>query len=165
MGNKATTVFTKIDMHGGDTTVCWEWKGGVTGAGRPAFDLGGKKVTPYRLVYELVFGEKIPKNMVVRHKCDNPICCNPHHIELGTHIENMRDMKERNRHGLPAIAVKAIRKLLKAGQKTHEEIAALYGVERSTIGRIARGEAYDAISTEDEGGSAETNVVDEAREE
>lgn len=165
MGNKATTVFTKINMHGGDTTVCWEWLGGVTGAGRPAFDLGGKKVTPYRLVYELVFGEKIPKNMVVRHKCDNPICCNPHHIELGTHIENMKDMKERSRHGLPAVAVKAIRKLLREGEQTHDTIAKLYGVERSTIGRIARGEAYDAIPTEDETGDTETDVVDAAGEE
>jgi predicted XRE-type DNA-binding protein len=142
MANKTHDVFTKVNMHGGDTSVCWEWLGGVTGAGRPAFDIGGRKVTPYRLVYELVTGEVLGKGQLIRHKCDNPICCNPTHIIPGTHQENMNDMKERSRHGLPAVAVKAIKKLLSQRDKSHQEIADLYGVDRSTIGRIARGESY-----------------------
>lgn len=145
MANKSHQVFEKVNMHGGDTSVCWEWTGGVTSAGRPCFDLRGKKVVAYRLVYELVTGDKIPKGMVIRHKCDNGICCNPTHLEMGTHKQNMEDMKERSRHGLPAIAVKAIKRLLEDPHRTHEEIAALYGVDRSTIGRIARGEAYESI--------------------
>lgn len=150
MANKPTDVFRKVNMHEGDESVCWEWTGSFSGVGRPSFDLKGKKITAYRLVYELVNGVKIPHGQVVRHKCDNKVCCNPRHLELGTHGENMKDMKERNRHGLTAHAVNAIKKLL-SEQRTHEEIAKLYGVDRSTIGRIARGEAYVTGNTEQNG--------------
>ena len=50
----------------------------------------------FRVLYELKYGE-IPKKMVLRHKCDNPRCCNTEHLELGTQKDNVRDMIERGR--------------------------------------------------------------------
>jgi hypothetical protein len=50
----------------------------------------------HRLIYEECFGE-IPKGQVVRHKCDNPACLNPEHLELGTQTDNVADMYKRNR--------------------------------------------------------------------
>ena len=40
------------------------------------------------------FGE-IPKGMVIRHKCDNPNCCNIEHLEIGTQKDNIEDMIKR----------------------------------------------------------------------
>ena len=37
------------------------------------------------------------KGKVVRHKCDEPKCVNPEHLELGTPKDNMDDRTKRDR--------------------------------------------------------------------
>jgi hypothetical protein len=69
---------------------CWHWMGA-----RDERDYGrifafGSNRRAHRLIFEFCFGP-VPDGLVVRHKCDNPTCCNPYHLELGTHAENMRD--------------------------------------------------------------------------
>ena len=130
-------IFKKIDMCGGDTTQCWLWTGAVNKKdGRPYYrDASGKSTLAYRIVYELVTGELIGDRYAL-HQCDNKICCNPRHIRLGTHQENMAEMEQRDRHGLPKTVVRAIRALLDKG-RTQEAIAELYGVSREAISAIA----------------------------
>lgn len=130
----------------GGPDACWPWKGSLAGGkGRPYFTVDGKKVLAYRLVYELVSGEKLEDDDVIRHTCDNGAsgigCCNPAHLVKGTHQENMDDMKERQRHGLPHNTVRAIRRLLEEGQ-THETIARLYGISREAVTHINNKRAY-----------------------
>ena len=134
--NTAIDVFRHINMMKGDHNVCWEWTGRVNkGDGRPYFRYDGKRMASYVCVYELHSGKELEKSQVVRHSCDNPVCCNPFHLSIGSHQENMNDMVERERHGLPKIAVKAIKKLREEG-KTQKECAALYGVSREAVSAI-----------------------------
>lgn len=56
----------------------------------------GHRYGAHRWYYIVTYGP-VPKEMVVRHKCDNPPCCNPLHLELGTHADNMADKMRRNR--------------------------------------------------------------------
>jgi hypothetical protein len=136
--NRNVDVFKWIDMKGGSNLECWPWKGKVNKKdGRPYFTLNGKRRPAYAVVLEQVIGPA-QENNVARHSCDNKVCCNPNHLAWGTHQDNMDDMKERDRHGLPRTVVRAIHKLLK-GTATHQEIADLYGVSRETITGINNG--------------------------
>jgi DNA-binding XRE family transcriptional regulator len=139
--NQPVDVFKSIDMHNGDPTLCWEWLAGLGGRDkRPFFSLNNKKVLAYRITYELMKGA-IPERAIIRHSCDNPICCNPNHMQLGTHQDNMNDMKERERHGLPFHVVKAMKRLRAQG-RTQQQVADLYGVSRETISAIETGRVH-----------------------
>lgn len=56
--------------------------------------VNGKHQRLFRYIYEQKYS-KIPKGMVIRHKCDNPSCCNIEHLEIGTPKDNVRDLIER----------------------------------------------------------------------
>lgn len=144
--NRAHDVFRSIDMTGGPDA-CWPFKGKVNGKGRPYFTVSGKKHLAYRLAYELVNGEDSLSEVIARHTCDNEICCNPRHIEKGDHQENMNDMKQRERHGLPHHTVRAIRKLA-AANTTHQDIADLYGVSRVCVTEIVSRDNYKHVEDE-----------------
>lgn len=60
--------------------------------------VGGRNYMVYahRAAYESEYGP-IPPGMVVRHKCDNPPCVNPEHLEVGTQADNAKDMSVRGR--------------------------------------------------------------------
>ncbi len=78
---------------------CWEWTGyrRESGHGQLSGPDGKRLTSPHRVAYELECGP-IPEGMVVMHKCDNPPCCNPDHLELGTQADNLRDMFAKGRH-------------------------------------------------------------------
>ena len=150
MANKPVDIFKYINMHGGDTSVCWEWKSNAKGGGRdhrPYFTLNGRKRLAYRVAYEVYTGKKLGQRELARHKCDNPRCCNPTHIEPGSHQDNMNDMKERERHGLPHHTVRAIRKA--AQISTQEAVATLFGVSRETVSAIVNGRIYKHVNDEE----------------
>lgn len=76
---------------------CWEWKGSKSrGYGILQFGNGISPYKAHRLSYEM-FNGPIPDGMLVRHKCDNPSCVNPHHLETGTAKDNAMDASRRGR--------------------------------------------------------------------
>lgn len=146
-------------MHGGDYSVCWEWKGGYGGKAddpRPYFTLDGVKQLAYRIVYKLVngkdslTGENGADSLLVRHTCDHGYCCNPKHLVAGTHQDNEWDKILRHRNGgLPPQTVERIRHLAQlrdvlSGKKayTHKELGEMYGVSRETITGIVSGRRH-----------------------
>jgi hypothetical protein len=51
----------------------------------------------HRMMWEKYFGS-IPPNMHVLHRCDTPPCCNPHHLFLGSQVDNMKDRDRKGRN-------------------------------------------------------------------
>jgi hypothetical protein len=86
----------------------------------------------------------------VRHTCDNPICCNPAHLLVGTHADNVADRVERNRTArgtgngrakLTEDEVRTIRTAYAEGWPTME-LTRHFGVDRALIRRIVRREVW-----------------------
>jgi hypothetical protein len=75
---------------------CWVWKGTRNPKGYGRISVSGRQDGTHRVAYRLAHGE-IPDGLVVRHRCDNPPCINPAHLEVGTPADNSRDMVERGR--------------------------------------------------------------------
>ena len=78
-----------------DITGCWEWQGVMHKSGYGCFKDKGKFAYTHRAAYEAFVG---PTNgLFILHGCDNPKCCYPPHLSLGTHQDNMDDMKAKGR--------------------------------------------------------------------
>lgn len=125
--NRPVDVFKFIDMPtDGNPKPCWPWLAGTGGKdGRGYFSAKGVKWLSYRLVYTLIHGV-IPDGQMVRHKCDNKLCCNPYHLELGSQSDNENDKYDRDRYGFPVAVVKRIMDLKQGEVKlTNPAISAI----------------------------------------
>ena len=94
----AERFWEKVDQSGG-LFACWPWTANRNSRGYgDRFRVGDKQYRAHRFAYELTHGP-IPDGLLVCHSCDNPPCCNPAHLWLGTAADNHAD---RNRKGRQA---------------------------------------------------------------
>ena len=76
---------------------CWLWAGNVGTHGYGQISLVSNRVqTTHRFSWEIHNGS-IEKGVCVLHKCDVKRCVRPDHLKLGTQLENVRDMHEKQR--------------------------------------------------------------------
>lgn len=144
-------------------TGCIVWTGAKFPAGYGRMRIGSLKngsrtiIKTHRLSYFLANGY-LPDHLLVRHKCDVPACCNPEHLELGTHQDNMQDMKDRGRsrgngmcnkgeHNPLAVLNENIVREIRKTPKTISNIALAekYGVTHSNISAIRLGKTWQHI--------------------
>lgn len=84
-----------------DENGCWNWTR-ATNKGYGVVNAMNRTFGAHRVSYELSIGP-IPDGRSVCHRCDNPACINPEHLWLGSHAENMEDMKVKGRSSPPPI--------------------------------------------------------------
>lgn len=162
---KVTTLdrfWAKIKVGAPDE--CWEWQAATHSRGYGYFGIGhGQNITASRFAWELGNAEQIPEGMWVLHSCDNPPCCNPAHLHLGTRADNMREMVERQRHWahrgldfahkgekngrakLTEQDVVAIRDLHAKTRMPYSKIAPYFGVTRGIIRKVCERRSWKHV--------------------
>ncbi len=82
-------LWERVDRSGGDDA-CWPYLRRCDKGGYGVMRRNYRHDRAHRIAYQLTHGP-IPPGMCVCHTCDNPPCCNPMHLWLGTHAENVQD--------------------------------------------------------------------------
>lgn len=135
-----------------DPDKCWNWTGSLLRSnGRGRVRVRRKTLGASRVSWELHYGP-IPEGMQVLHKCDNKLCVNPNHLELGTQSKNMQDCSKRGRLSPPPVlkgednyAAKLtwekVREI-RASNLSGEKLAPLYGVCEMTIYNIKHNKSW-----------------------
>jgi hypothetical protein len=141
---EATRFWALVDRSSVDN--CWPWRGAVGNSGYGRFKLRSKLYLPHRVAYRIAYGEIKDAHeyhgAVVMHRCDNPRCCNPDHLALGTQLENVIDM-DAKRRGNRAKArqfnptAPQIHEIL-TSPKSAYALAGVYGTHHDSINRIRR---------------------------
>lgn len=145
-----TRFWSSVDV--GDSEHCWEWKRGRVKTGYGSTWWKGKIIKTHRMAYILTYGE-IAVGLLVRHRCDNPPCCNPRHLEIGTAADNSRDKRSRGREArgeqtrvakLAAKDIPMIRRMVQEGT-SYAETAKAFGVCKSTIVSVISGNTWKHV--------------------
>jgi hypothetical protein len=147
--------WSKVEQH--SPSECWPWRGCRNAKGYGRLAAHGRFLRAARVSWVIAFDREIPDGHLVLHRCDNPPCVNPSHLSIGTYRDNMRDAKLRGR--LPS-NLEAWRgeqsyrtrltdndiRIIRASTDRHAAIAARYGLNRSTVSKIKRGERWQHVA-------------------
>lgn len=141
--------WSRVDKSGGPDA-CWSWTGyKMNGYGQLGpTNRGGSPRRAHRVAYELAKGA-IPEGKLVMHTCDNPPCCNPAHLIVGTPKMNAQDAARKLRmpHGEAHVratvtdaTATTIRTL--AQHMGDKQIAQQLGLPVQRVRAIARGRSF-----------------------
>ena len=124
-------------------TGCWNWTGGTTWVGYGQFAFDGYVAPAHRHAY-LEFKGPIGPNLVVRHKCDNKLCCNPDHLEIGSQRDNVMDYIARGdrSYGVDDATARAVYNATGLAA----DIAERFGVRLNVVRGIRQGRTYTHVT-------------------
>ena len=77
---------------------CWNWRGPKRG-NYGKFKINGQIFASHRVSFSISKGKINCKGAwgLIMHKCDNPSCCNPSHLEVGSPLTNANDASAKGR--------------------------------------------------------------------
>jgi Mor family transcriptional regulator len=150
--------WASVDMSAG-ATGCWPWTKYFepeTGYGRITRMIDGmsRRLMAHRYAWAQLNGLALPPDdVIVRHRCDNRLCCNaPKCLLIGSHLDNMADCVERGRRrgGRRNGEVHPRSKLtdtqvaeMRTDRWEHRmkvlDLAAKYGVSKAQVSKVTRG--------------------------
>lgn len=141
--NIAKRFWSRVDKRSPEE--CWLWKGRRHANGYGSFDLGGRPHQASRMAFTLTKGD--PGDLHVCHSCDNPPCCNPSHLWLGTPKDNHADMIAKGRQRYNAARGEKCSKskltrndvlYIRASTAPHKALGRQFGVSGTAIAHIRK---------------------------
>lgn len=124
----------KVEQRGQDD--CWPWLGPVDKDGYGLWHKFPNERRSNRIAWTIENGS-VPKGHFVLHTCDNPPCCNPAHLWLGTAKDNTHDSIRKGRFSMPP---RMVGEANPGGGKLTEtdvrEIRRLYATRRFTLKQL-----------------------------
>lgn len=152
---KLEFLLQSISGHLPDT--CIEWPYGIIGGRGGGYGQVYSEQRPFRVhvvSYATYHGLALPlpDGLIIRHDCDNRRCFNPKHLQSGSPKDNIHDAISRGRINLRG-AARTQAKLTEENVRfirgnsglTGASLALKFGVARSLISRILKGQAWTHI--------------------
>lgn len=134
-----------------DENLCWNCSLSNDYEGYSLVSIRDVTYKSHRIMWEVYNGCPIPPDMVIRHKCDNPSCVNPNHLELGTQKDNQGDKKIRGRgprgrkntnNKLSVDDVKEIKLLISQGHTDTSSVFKKFNCSPANIWHIRTGRSW-----------------------
>ena len=139
---------------------CWQWQGCTNNTGYGSMTVSQKVYSAHRIAYALTYPGRIeysaPKDknlkQFILHKCDNRLCCNPNHMELGNYADNNKDAALKGRSRAPRGAehkkakltqdqAEQVRSMHKTGL-SFVDLGKMFNIHANNISRIVRLRGY-----------------------
>ena len=133
--------WSRVDI--GTVNNCWPWTGHTQSSGYGVFNYKRLSKYAHRVAMFWKAGKSFSSSYHVIHLCDNRACCNPRHLTVGTHKDNMEDMvrKQRFSRKLNEGDVREIR----SSRLTRNRLAKMYKVSYSTIANIQNKKTWNRV--------------------
>lgn len=130
---------------------CWLWTGHTNPAGYGMIATAGGKRSAHRVSFEISSGP-IPSGLCIRHSCDNSLCVNPKHLEVGTTQDNVNDRVRRSRsrnlsgesHARSKLSESAVR-VIRCSPLSLNELAEIFEVNRTAIWKARNNQAWKHV--------------------
>ena len=121
---------------------CWVWMGS---SGKRYGQFHCPEMVPHLKMQKahraswFLHNGHIPEGLSVCHKCDNTFCVNPHHLFLGTHEDNMRDMINKGRYKHHTEYSEDTLIYIIKSDKSCKELSLMFNMDSGYISRLKRG--------------------------
>ena len=156
--NTTEVLWQKVDKK--SENECWNWLGYKNAQGYGRTEINNKSYYAHRVIFNLVnpglINLNAPKDTdeygFIMHSCDNPSCCNPKHLSIGTHADNMADKVAKGRQKLfpsdtgPRCKLsmdqaRQARELRKTGSRV-VDLAKQFGISLASMKSLLNGQSY-----------------------
>lgn len=157
--DKLSLTFWAHVSKGNLIEACWSWKGAKSesGYGLIGIRVDKKAITQraHRVSYA-IHNVDFNQKLSVLHSCDNPECCNPLHLFLGTQQDNMSDMAAKDRtarqpgekNGSSKLTEEQVLEIYsRRGYETSVDLAAAFNVSNATISYIWTQKRWKYLTT------------------